>query len=127
MTRDILIRDRIWFDQHPNAVVRFRRQHKDEFSTLQANGEEAPIFRPSFNASSTTVLTWVAVVDLFQLLQESNVSRNGTRLRLRIRTIPLYKAKHRALARKELICSVAQELLDQAMMMNDLDYGCDAA
>ena len=127
MTKDTLINDRIWFEKHPSAIVRFRRQQKDEFAVLRAQGEEAPKFYPSFIASSDATLTWVAVVDLFQLLQDSSASLSRTHLRLRMRTIPLHHAQQRLQARQELIDAVAKELLEQTLMANSLNYECDAA
>ena len=127
MTKETLLNDRLWFEQHPSAVVRFRRQHKDEFSTLHAHDQEAPIFRPSFSTTSDERLTWVAVVDVFQLLQDSKASLEGSRLRLRMRTIPLRRAHQRAQARQELIHAVAEELLQQTLMTETLDGEWDAA
>ena len=127
MTRDFLNGDRLWFDKHPSAVVRFRRQHTDEFATLIDHCQEVPVFLPSFSSGEKISLTWVAVVDVFQLLQDVNARKDGTRLRLRMRTIPLRRADQRALAKKELISAVAEELLHQALMDEAMSTGLNAA
>ena len=88
MTRDILINDRLWFDSYPFAIVRFRRQHAEEFATLVSQNQQAPVFLPSFCTTDRVLLTWVAVVDVFQLLRDCNASGDGTRLRLRMQTPP---------------------------------------
>ena len=72
-------------------------------------------------------LSWVAVVDVFQLLRDRHTSADGTRLRLRMQTIPLPHADQRAKAREELIQAVASELLDQALMDEAVSCGWDAA
>ena len=127
MTRDILINDRLWFERHPLAIVRFRRQHIQEFAKLIDQNQQAPVFIPSFCTTDRLSLSWVAVVDVFQLLQDSNTSADGTRLRLRVQTIPLRRADQRAMARKELIQAVARELLDQALMAEAMSYDLHAA
>jgi len=127
MTRDILINDRLWFERHPLAIVRFRRQHTQEFAKLIDQNQQAPVFIPSFCTTDRLSLSWVAVVDVFQLLQDSNTSADGTRLRLRVQTIPLRRADQRAMARKELIQAVARELLDQALMAEAMSYDLHAA
>ena len=127
MTRDILINDRLWFERHPLAIVRFRRQHTQEFAKLIDQNQQAPVFIPSFCTTDRLSLSWVAVVDVFQLLQDSNTSADGTRLRLREQTIPLRRADQREMARKELIQAVARELLDQALMAEAMSYDLHAA
>ena len=127
MTRDILINDRLWFDRHPFAIVRFRRQYAEEFATLVDQSQQAPVFVPSFCTTDRVRLSWVAVVDVFQLLRDCNASEDGTRLRLRMQTIPLRRADQRVKAREELIQAVASELLDQALMAEAMSCGLDAA
>ena len=127
MTRDILINDRLWFDRHPFAIVRFRRQHAEEFARLIDQSQKPPVFVPSFCTMDRVHLSWVAVVDVFQLLRDCNASADGTRLRLRMQTIPLRRANQRAKAREELIQAVATELLDQALMAEAMSCGLDAA
>ena len=48
MTRDILINDRLWFDSYPFAIVRFRRQHAEEFATPVDQSQQATVFVTSF-------------------------------------------------------------------------------
>ena len=127
MSKDILLNDRLWFEKHPSAVVRFRRQRAGEFSAVKTTGVEPPIFQPSFSNATDETLTWVAVVDVFQLLQDCKAGLNGTRLRLRMRTIPLRRAQQRAQARKELMHAVAKELLEQTLMTDALHSGWDVA
>lgn len=125
MSADTLHNDRSWFDSHPGAMVRFRRQRLDEFAGLAARGEEAPVFRPSF--SNEEALTWVAVVDLLQLLKDTNAAADGTRMRLRLRTIPIRGAGARTQAKAELIKAVARELLEQALLDEALHQNLNAA
>ena len=125
MSSNTLHNDRCWFDRHPNAVVRFRRQRVGEFADLHAKGDQAPVFRPSF--SSEEALTWVAVVDLFQLLRDSKAAADGTRMRLRLRTIPIRSIAERSQARQELMKAVARELLEQALLDEALSINQQAA
>ncbi len=112
MIRSVLISDRMWFDQHPQAIVRFRRQRTEEFEALHNQGLQVPAFKPSFTTTNQENLTWVAVVDLLQLLQDSVERSEKTRARLRLRTIPLRNFHQRQQAREELIHAVAKELLE---------------
>lgn len=125
MTRTTLSDDRRWFNQHPGAVVRFRRQRVDEFAAIHARGEEAPIFRPSFSRDEP--LSWVAVVDLLQLLKDSATTAHGSRLRLRLKTIPIRGVQAHTQAKTELIKAVAKELLDQALLDDSLAAVAQAA
>lgn len=112
MSEQTLLSDRDWFERHPHAVVRFRRQHRNEFSALSRQGHSPPVFKPSFSTGPEEAATWVAVVDLLQLLQDPSCG-DPSRLRLRMRTIPLRSAQQRQQARRELIQAVASELLNQ--------------
>ena len=58
--------DRLWFQNNPDAIVRFRSAAPGEFTPLQAVGEQPPLFRPSLCRASAP-LRWVAVVDLMRL------------------------------------------------------------
>ena len=115
MSEQTLLSDRDWFERHPHAVVRFRRQHRHEFSALSRQGHSPPVFKPSFSTKPDEAATWVAVVDLLQLLQTPGSCGNPSRLRLRMRTIPLRSAQQRQQARRELIQAVASELLNQEL------------
>ena len=115
MSEQTLLSDRDWFERHPRAVVRFRRQHRHEFSALSRQGHSPPVFKPSFSTEPEEAATWVAVVDLLQLLQDPGSCGDPSRLRLRMRTIPLRSAQQRQQARRELIQAVASELLNQEL------------
>ena len=105
--------DRLWFQRHPTAIVRFRKSAPGEFAPLQQHGEDAPSFRPSFSKANAP-LSWVAVVDLMQLL-DSNGDSDATApcARLRLRTPALRSTDHRQAAKQELMEAVAAELLAQ--------------
>ena len=113
MSEQTLRSDRDWFERHPQAVVRFRRQHPHEFLPLTQQGHCPPVFKPSFSTEPEEAATWVAVVDLLQLLQDPGSFTDPSRLRLRMRTIPLRSAQQRQQARRELIQAVASELLNK--------------
>lgn len=104
--------DRLWFERHPTAIVRFRKSADGEFDPLLRHGEQPPHFRPSFSKTSAP-LGWVAVVDLMQLLGEEpdGITPNT---RVRLRTPALRKASHREAAKQELMEAIAAELLEQA-------------
>ena len=105
--------DRLWFQRHPTAVVRFRKAAPEEFRPLEQHGEEAPVFRPSFSKASAA-LGWVAVVDLMQLLGSTTTGDNNTPCaRLRLRTPAMRSKAHQQAAKQELMEAVAAELLAQ--------------
>ena len=58
--------DRLWFQNNPEAIVRFRSAAPGEFMPLEAVGEKPPLFRPSV-CHALAPLRWVAVVDLIRL------------------------------------------------------------
>ena len=101
--------DRLWFHRHPAAIVRFRASAQGEFDPLTQHGETPPAFRPS-DSRADAPLSWVAVVDLMQLLGTSSGLPNepGVRLRLQTPAIPL--AEHQQAAKQELMEAVAAEL-----------------
>ena len=105
--------DRLWFHRHPAAIVRFRKSAEGEFDPLTQHGETPPAFRPSGSRAGAP-LSWVAVVDLMQLLGTSSELPNepGVRLRLQTPAIPL--ASQQRAAKQELMDAVAAELLVQA-------------
>lgn len=105
--------DRLWFQRHPTAVVRFRKAYPEEFRPLEQHGEEAPVFRPSFSKASAA-LGWVAVVDLMQLLGSTTTGDDYTPCaRLRLRTPAMRSKAHQQAAKQELMEAVAAELLAQ--------------
>ena len=105
--------DRLWFQRHPTAIVRFRKSAPGEFAPLQQCGEEPPAFRPRV-CKATAPLNWVAVVDLMQLLGSTSDGDTTTPCaRLRLRTPALRSSDHRQAAKQELMEAVAEELLGQ--------------
>lgn len=111
MTLSTVLSDRLWFNRNPYAVVRFRKERDNEFANLRTQGHEPPVFTPNLCERNNQTLTWVAVVDLLQLMKEAPFNGDGSRMRLRMRTIPLRTSKQRSSARKELIYLVAKELM----------------
>ena len=105
--------DRLWFDSHPAAVVRFRASAQGEFDPLTQHGETPPAFRPSVSHAGAP-LNWVAVVDLMQLLGTSSGLPNDRGVRLRLQTPAIPLAAHQRAAKQELMEAVAAELLVQA-------------
>lgn len=103
--------DRIWFQNNPAAVVRFRRAIAGEFQAITAHGGEAPIFRPSFCRSEAPT-RWVAVVDLMRLIEpgEGGLDEPTARLRLKIPALRSIVRKRRA--EQELKQAIAAELLE---------------
>ena len=83
--------DRLWFQKHQTASVRFRQAIQSEFSPLLKHGEEPPIFRPSCTTPSSP-LTWVAVIDLMRLCAPKQRVSTEPTLRLRIR-IPAIRSR----------------------------------
>lgn len=102
--------DRLWFQRHPSAIVRFRPTTQGEFTPLQAVGATPPSFRPSF-CRANAPLRWVAVVDLMRLAGYAppDPEEPTARLRLRIPCIRSAKGQEKAMA--ELLDAIAAELL----------------
>ena len=65
--------DRLWFQNNPVALVRFRTASPGEFTPLYAMGEQPPCFRPSVCRPSAP-LRWVAVVDLMRFRKACSMS-----------------------------------------------------
>ena len=105
--------DRLWFHEHPTAVVRFRASAQGEFDPLMQHGETPPAFRPS-DSRAGAPLSWVAVVDLMQLLGTSSGLPNDPGIRLRLQTPAMPLAEHQRAAKQELMEAVAAELLVQS-------------
>ena len=102
--------DRIWFQNNPSAVVRFRRAVAGEFQAVANHGGDIPVFRPSFCRTEAPA-RWVAVVDLMRLIEAGQVDRNEPTARLRLK-IPALRSKSRQnLAERELKRAIASELL----------------
>ena len=104
--------DRLWFQRHPAAIVRFRASAQGEFDPLMQHGETPPAFRPS-DSRAGAPLSWVAVVDLIQLLGNSSGLPNDPGVRVRLQTPAIPLAEHQRAAKQELMEAVAAELLVQ--------------
>ena len=104
--------DRLWFQNNPVALVRFRTASPGEFTPLYETGQQPPFFRPSV-CRPNAPLRWVAVVDLMRLAGSPLADPNEptARLRLRIPAIRSFKGQEKAKA--ELLDAVAAELLDK--------------
>ena len=104
--------DRIWFQNNPTAVVRFRRTVSGEFQAVANHGGDVPVFRPAFCRPEAPT-RWVAVVDLMRLIEagDGEVAPDEPTARLRLR-IPALRSIHRKrLAERELKQAIAAELL----------------
>ena len=104
--------DRLWFQQNPVALVRFRTASPGEFTPLYAMGEQPPFFRPSVCRPSAP-LRWVAVVDLMRLAGSQWTDPNEPTARLRLRIPAIRSVKGQEKAKAELLDAVAAELLDK--------------
>jgi len=102
--------DRVWFQQHPRAIVRFRPTEAGEFSPLQAVGEHPPVFRPSICRPGAP-LRWVAVVNLMRLAGANSQEAAETTARLRLRIPAIRSSQRRKTAEDELLDAVCAELL----------------
>ena len=102
--------DSLWFQKHPDKIVRFRRSAGGEFQPVLNHGEEPPSFRPSFSRSNAP-LTWVAVIDLMRLLGEPH-DHEAPRVRLRLRIPALRSTHNQQAAEQELIDGICAELLE---------------
>lgn len=101
--------DREWFERHPNATVRLRKETTSDFADLINQGHEVPTFMPrSFHQH--TRLTGVAVINLTRLIDAKARNDLGT-IRVRLRTVAVRSKKHRQLLAEELQRAVAEELI----------------
>ena len=103
--------DRLWFQNNPEAIVRFRSAAPGEFMPLEAVGEKPPLFRPSV-CHALAPLRWVAVVDLIRLAGSTGPQIMEPTIRLRLRVPALHSAQRRQKAEEELLDSIAAELLE---------------
>ena len=102
--------DRLWFQNNPDALVRFRTASPGEFTPLFERGEQPPFFRPSI-CRPTAPLRWVAVVDLMRLVDNGARGTGEPTARLRLRVPALRTPDRRRRAEQELKKAVAAELL----------------
>ena len=101
--------DRLWFQNNPYALVRFRPAAPGEFTPLYAMGEQPPSFHPSVCRPSAP-LRWVAVIDLMRLAGSPPADPEEARVRLRIRIPAIRSFKRQEKAKAELLNAVAAEL-----------------
>ena len=102
--------DRIWFQNNPSAVVRFRRAVAGEFQAVAHHGGEVPVFRPSFCRTEAPT-RWVAVVDLMRLIETGAGEPDEPTARLRLRIPALRSIDRKRRAEQELTQAIAAELL----------------
>ena len=102
--------DRIWFQNNPAEVVRFRRAVSGEFQAVANQGGEVPIFRPAFCRPEAPT-GWVAVVDLMRLVDTGDLEPDEPTARLRLRIPALRSVDRRRRAERELTQAIAMELL----------------
>ncbi len=111
--------DRLWFQRHPKALVRFRPIRRGEFAQLQHCGDAPPSYVPA-PLRGKNALTWVAVVDLTRCLREESEDPTLA-LRVRLLTVPLRsKAMQRAWA-PVYLRAVLSDLLHQMELWSDAD------
>ena len=103
--------DRLWFQNNPDALVRFRTASPGEFTPLFERGEQPPFFRPSI-CRPTAPLRWVAVVDLMRLASSALADPEEPTVRLRLRIPAIRSFRRQEQAKAELLDAVAAELLD---------------
>ena len=102
--------DRIWFQNNPAEVVRFRRAIAGEFQTLIDQCAEAPVFRPTCCRPEAPT-RWVAVVDLMRLVDSGETKPNEPTARLRLRIPALRSIARKRRAEQQLKQAIASELL----------------
>ena len=103
--------DRIWFQNNPSAVVRFRRAVAGEFQSVTNHGGAVPVFRPSFCRTETPT-RWVAVVDVIRLIEAGRAEPEEPTARLRLRVPALRSIDRKRRAKQELMQAIAAELLE---------------
>ena len=102
--------DRLWFQNNPVALIRFRTTSPGEFTALHALGEQPPFFRPSVCRSSAP-LRWVAVIDLMRMAGAPSTDLEERTARLRIRIPAIRSFKRQEAAKAELLEAIAVEML----------------
>ena len=109
--------DRLWFQRHPKALIRFRPIRRAEFEPFERLGEAPPSFVPEALRGKSS-LTWVAVVDISRSLREADEDP-ALSLRVRLLTVPLRsKAMQRDWA-PVYLKAVLSDLLRQMELWND--------
>ena len=103
--------DRLWFQNNPVALVRFRTASPGEFTPLYVMGEQPPSFRPSI-CNSTAPLRWVAVVDVMRLAGSQFADPDEPTVRLRVRIPAIRSFRRQEKAKAELLEAITAELLE---------------
>ena len=111
--------DRLWFGNHPNALIRFRRSRRGEFADLERIGQTPPFFVPSALRGNAP-LTWVAVVDLTRSLRVEGEDPNLS-LRVRFLTVPLRSRSLQRVWAPVYLKAVLSDLLCQMELSSDVD------
>ena len=104
--------DRLWFQNNPVDLVRFRLASPGEFTPLYAMGEQPPFFRPSMCRPGAP-LRWVAVVDLMRLAGSHLAGPDEPTARLRLRIPAIRSFRRQEKAKAELLDAIATELLEK--------------
>ena len=104
--------DRLWFQNHPVALIRFRTASPGEFTPLHERGEQPPFFRPSVCRPNAPLL-WVAVVDLMRLAGAPSPDPEGPTARLRLQIPAIRSFRLQKKAKAELLDAIAAELLER--------------
>ena len=100
--------DRLWFQNNPVALVRFRMASPGEFTPLYAMGEQPPSFRPSI-CKPTAPLRWVAVVDLMRVAGSPMADPEEATIRLRLRIPAIRSFRRQEKAKAELLENQSSE------------------
>ena len=102
--------DRLWFQNNPEEVVRFRKAVSGEFQAVANHGGEVPVFRPAFCRPKAPT-HWVAVVDLMRLVDTGGFEADEPTARLRLRIPALRSIARKRRAERELKQAIAAELM----------------
>lgn len=114
-----LLDDRLWFQRHPKALIRFRSIRAGEFAPLQRVGENPPAFVPEALQGKSS-LTWVAVIDLTRSLREEDEDPDLS-MRVRLLTVPLRSKALQRVWAPVYLKAVLSDLLHQVELWNDAD------
>ena len=111
--------DRLWFERHPKALIRFRPIRRAEFAPLERLGEAPPSFVPEALQGKSS-LTWVVVVDLTRSLGEEDEDP-ALSLRVRLLTVPLRSKALQRVWAPVYLKAVFSDLLHQMELWSDVD------
>lgn len=111
--------DRLWFQRHPKALVRFRPMRFGEFVPLEHCGEAPPAYVPA-PLRGKTALNWVAVVDLTRCLRDEPEDPSLS-LRVRLLTVPLRSKVMQRTWAPAYLRAVLSDLLHQMELWSEED------